>query len=93
MVYKVLIRHNLVQQIVHLNSLEPGCKILESNLEAGTAIAQNNVANGCIDGEYCFTDYEQAKSFAILSLDFVDKTVEAMSADIERLNSGEEYGV
>ena len=91
MYYKVVIQSNLVRAITHKKRLECDDTLLESNLDAGIALASNNRVNACIDGDYWFRDFEQAKSFAILSLDFVDRQIESRTKAIQSLSADEQY--
>ena len=91
MYYRVIVRHNLVEEIRHQQSLAESQTLLKSNLEAGTMLSQIFRQTGCIDGEYCFDDSQRAKLFASVCMDFVMKLLESRTARIERLNHDEEY--
>ncbi len=84
-------RHNLVEEIRHQQSLSETQSLLKTNLEAGTLLSQTFRQTGCIDGEYCFDDSERAKLFASVCMDFIAKLIESRSTRIERLNHNEEY--
>ncbi len=77
--YRVVVRHNVVCAITRVDSAH-GANVTRTKLEVSTQLARNNQENGCIDGDYLFDDANMAKSFAILSLDYVkrliDKTIE-----------------
>ncbi|MDE0309334.1 MAG: hypothetical protein OXI60_05820 [Acidiferrobacterales bacterium] len=91
MYYRVVVRHNLVEEIRHQQSLSERQSLLHSNLEAGTLLSQNFRQTGCIDGEYCFDDSQRAKLFASVCMDFISKLLDSRSARIECLNHDEEY--
>lgn len=59
-------------------------KVAETNLEAGTQLAQRNQQFGCLDGEYLFASLHDAKDFALLSLEFtrllMEKSIEGVKA-------------
>lgn len=89
--YRVVVKRNFVCSITRMDMLGDGHELMVSNLDAGNALAANYKRNGSIDGEYCFADYEQAKSFSLLCLDFVAKQARHLSGQVERLNQGEEF--
>jgi len=89
--YRVVIRNNLVCSIDRLEHLNSRQRLLATNLEAGAAIARHNLENGRIDGEYCFGEFEQAKAFAMLSLEFIEKSIEAKLTILKRLDYDEEF--
>ena len=91
MYYRVRVRHNLVEEIRHQESLADPQNLLESNLEAGTLLSQNFRQSGSVDGDYLFNDFERAKLFASVCMDFVMKLLESRVSRIDRLNHDEEY--
>jgi hypothetical protein len=73
--YRVTIHSNIVVDVEPVR-LDEALLENESNLEVGSQLARNNQENGCIDGEYLFGSLDDAKDFAVLSLDFVRLLVE-----------------
>ncbi len=87
--YRVTVRHNIVCAIRRVDNAG-GADVSRTKLEASTQLAKNNQENGCIDGDYYFEDAGLAKSFAILSLDFVKRLLEKTLDEIQnRAFSGE----
>ena len=85
--YVVVVKHNVVVAIERLPDPSPG-PILKTPLEAGTQVAENNRANGCIDGRYYFDDTQRARIFASLCLEFTRALVERRLAVINSLPAG-----
>ena len=81
--YRVVVRHNLVVRVDRI-SADADATVSTTNLEAGMQLAANQKKNGCIDGEYIFSNRDKAKDFAALSLDFVlrlaEKSLESLNA-------------
>jgi len=81
--YRVVIASNTVVRVEPVR-LAIDTKVAESNLEAGTQLAQRNQRFGRLDGEYLFASLHDAKDFALLSLDFVrlllEKSIERLKA-------------
>ncbi len=73
--YRVVVRNNMVREIEAL-PYRDDIEIPNSPLEVSSQLAQNNLKNGCLDGDYYFDDSESARQFAILSLDFMKRMVE-----------------
>ena len=73
--YRVVVLHNLVIRVDRI-SADAGAAVSTTNLEAGMQLAANQKNNGCIDGEYIFSNRDKAKDFAALSLDFVLRLAE-----------------
>ena len=87
--YQVVVKHNIVCAIRRVDK-SGAVEVPQTKLEVSTQLARNNQQNGCIDGEYYFEDAALAKSFAILSLDFVKRLIEKTLEKIEaRSFSGE----
>ena len=80
--YRVTIRQNLVICIAKVADGTPGT----DNLSAGTRLAMNHQRNGCIDGEYDFSNIHTAKDFAVLSLDFIKRLASRSLEDLEAHN-------
>ena len=85
--YVVVVKHNVVVAIERQPDPLPG-PILKTPLEAGTQVAENNRANGCIDGRYHFDDTQRARIFASLCLEFTKALVEKRLAAIDALPVG-----
>ena len=68
-IYRVGIRHNLVVRLERVTDGHPEY----DNLSASSRLALAYQKNGCIDGDYNFTNINKAKDFAMLSLDFVKR--------------------
>ena len=79
-IYRVVTRNNLVIRLEQVSNGKPA----PDNLAAGTRLALAYKNNGCIDGDYDFTNIHTAKDFAVLSLDFVKKLA---SRNLESLES------
>ncbi len=82
-VYRVVIASNTVVRVEPVR-LASDTKVAETNLEAGTQLAQRNQQFGCLDGEYLFASLHDAKDFALLSLEFtrllMEKSIEGVKA-------------
>ncbi len=91
MYFKVVIRHNLIEQIQCQESLNESQLVLATNLEASQLLAENFQVNHCIDGDYCFDDAERAKTFASVSMDFTMRLLQSRVEKIDRLNCGESF--
>ncbi len=89
-VFEVTIVANLVVSIRRAER-SADMHIPESRLAVSTELARNHQKNGCIDGCYRFEDPEQARSFALLALDFVKRTIDKRSEQVEALDTGAEY--
>ena len=81
--YRVVIVGNTVVRVEPVR-LDVETKVAESNLEAGTQLAQRNQRFGRLDGEYLFASLHDAKDFALLSLEFtrllMEKSIEGVKA-------------
>ena len=89
-VFEVVVRHNAVQAIRRVPRT-PDMHVPESNLEVTSELARNHRRNGCIDGCYRFDEFERARSFAVLALDFVKRMLEKCIEQIEALDTGAEF--
>ena len=80
--FRVMVRRNLVTEIRPIEPAEANCQE-DDPLAVSTQLAQNNRANGCLDGEYDFATFEAARHFATLCADylksFCDKSVDALN--------------
>lgn len=74
--YRVEVRHNIVVAI--RRSAEGADEALASDdpLAVSTLLAQNNLANGCLDGDYYFVSFYAAQRFSELCLDYVKNLCE-----------------
>jgi hypothetical protein len=86
-VYVVVVESNVVSAIERLTGPAP-VPIPKTPLEVGTQLAENNRANGCIDGRYYFDDTQRARTFAALCLEFTRALVEKRLAVINSLPVG-----
>jgi hypothetical protein len=82
-IFRVTVKHNLVCAVERVPP-DAGIEIPDSKLEVSTQVARNHQANGCLDGQYYFSDAEQAKNFSLLCLDFVNKLVERAIKTLEK---------
>jgi len=82
-VLRVTVRHNLVCAVERVPA-DDNVVIPESKLAVSTQLARNHQENGCLDGEYYFSDPEQAKTFAVLCLDFAKKLTERAIDELEK---------
>ena len=89
-VFEVVVRHNAVQAIRGVPRA-PDMRVPESNLEVTSELARNHQRHGCIDGCYRFDEFERARSFAVLALDFVKRMLEKRIEQIEGLDTGAEF--
>ena len=89
-VFEVVVRHNAVQTIRRVPRA-PDMRVPESNLEVTSELARNHQRHGCIDGCYRFDEFERARSFAVLALDFVKRVFEKRIEQIEALDTGTEF--
>ncbi len=80
--YRVVIHHNLVIRLEQASNGKPET----NNLAAGTRLALAYKNNGCIDGDYDFTNIHVAKDFAVLSLDFVKRLASRNLESLETHN-------
>jgi hypothetical protein len=88
--FEVTIRHNMVQSIRRIARPEK-MRACGTPLEVSTRLARNHQRNGCLDDRYLLADAEQARSFAVLALDFVKRLLERRLGEIEALDSGSEF--
>ena len=89
-VFEVVVRHDAVQAIRRMPRA-PGMHVPGSNLEVTSELARNHQRYGCIDGCYRFDEFERARSFAVLALDFVKRVLEQRIEQIEALDTGAEF--
>ena len=89
-VFEVVVRHNAVQAIRRV-PCAPDMHVPASNLEVTSDLARNHQRHGCIDGRYRFDEFERARSFAVLALDFVKRMLEQRIEQIEALDTGAEF--
>ena len=78
---RVRISGNLVVSIEPAPEVPLG-SVPDSRLAIGTRLAANYQRNGSLDGDYLFLESEQARSFAVIALDFTRRLAER---DIERI--------
>ena len=75
--FRVEVRGNMVTQIRSLADDELAkATLIDDPLEASTRLAQNNMVNGCLDGDYDFNAFTTARYFATLCLEFMQKLCE-----------------
>ena len=88
--FVVVVEHNLVTA---LERVAEGISVAipHSKLEVGTQLADNNRANGCIDGRYYFHNAQRARIFATLCLEFTKALVEKRLDVVSALAAGAEY--
>jgi len=91
MYFAVEVRHNIVQAIRRLDALSDDQRVLHTNLDSGTELSRIYRETGSIDSQYVFDDFERAKAFASISMDFVKKLIDHRAEQIERLESGDEF--
>ena len=89
-VFEVVVHHNAVQAIRRVARTRD-MHVPGSNLEVTSALARNHQRHGCIDGCYRFDEFERARSFAVLALDFVKRMLEKRIEQIEALDTGAEF--
>ena len=89
-VFEVVVHGNAVQAIRTVPRT-PDMHVPESNLEVTSELARNHQHHGCIDGCYRFGEFERARSFAVLALDFVKRMIEQRIEQIEALDTGAEF--
>ena len=89
-VFEVVVRHNAVEAIRRVPRA-PDMRVPASNLEVTSDLARNHQRHGCIDGCYRFGEFERARSFAVLALDFVKRMLEKRIEQIEALDTGAEF--
>jgi len=83
-VYRVVVRRNMVTEIRPVDpAAEPDAVPAEDALAISTRLADNNQANGCLDGDYDLASFEDARQFAGLCLGFqknlCEKALEAIA--------------
>lgn len=88
--FVVVVEHNLVTALERVAEGIP-VEIPQSKLEVGTQLADNNRANGCIDGRYYFDNAQRARIFATLCLEFTKALVEKRLGEVSVLAAGVEY--
>jgi hypothetical protein len=88
-VFVVLVEGNLVSAIERSTAAAgeagPG-----SRLDVGTQLATNYRENRRIDGRYVLADAEDARSFALLCLEFTKGLVERRSCAVDALAKGDD---
>lgn len=70
--YRVVVRRNLVVRIEPTGRAAPEA----DPLAVSTRLAENNRANGCIDGDYELASFEEARHFAALCLGYIKNLCE-----------------
>ena len=71
-VFRVRVSQNLVVSIRRVSRSEAlGHTIHDDRLAVSTSLAQNNLTNGCFDGDYFLQDFETARHFAALCLGYM----------------------
>ena len=92
-VFRVEVRHNLVQAIIHVSPEDVGqAQIFDDRLAVSTALTRNNQSNGCFDGDYYLADAETARHFAALCLGFMQNLSESSMksiSDFDLENAGD----
>jgi hypothetical protein len=83
--YRVVIKHNLVVAIEQV-SIPEAEFANPTNLEVSAQLARNHMTSGCVDGEYLFGSLDDAKDFAVLSLDFARLLCEKALNDVKSHN-------
>ncbi len=81
-VFRITVKHNLVSAVERVPS-NTDIVIPDSKLEVSTQLARNHQEYGCLDGQYYFSDAEQAKCFSVLCLGFVKKLIERAIETLE----------
>ena len=89
-VFEVIVRHNAAQAIRRVPRAAD-MHVPESNLQVTSQLARNHQRHGYIDGCYRFDEFERARSFAVLALDFVKRMLEKRIEQIEALDTGAEF--
>ena len=89
-VFEVIVRHNAVQAIRRV-ARTPDMHVPESNLEVTSELARNHQCHDCIDGCYRFGEFERARNFAVLALDFAKRMLGKRIEEIEALDTGDEF--
>lgn len=75
--YRVSVRQNLVTAIAPIARSEAhGLTADDDPLAVSSRLAQNNLENGCLDGDYDFVSFEAARQFAMLCLEYLKKLCE-----------------
>lgn len=76
-VYCVRVRRNLVEAIDQVSRSDaPDAAVFDDRLAVSTELAQNNLVNGCFDGDYFLEDFEMARNFAALCIGFMKNLCE-----------------
>lgn len=88
----VQVRQNLVVAIRKIQRAEAkDATIHDDRLSVSTELAQNNLANGCFDGDYFLEDFDAARHFAALCFGYMkslcEKSIEAVN-EADRLKPG-----
>ncbi len=91
MYFAVTVHHNIVQEIRRYETLPNGQRVLHTNLDSGTELSRIYRQTGSIDSQYIFDDFERAKTFASMSMDFVRKLIDQRVEKIDRLESRDEF--
>lgn len=90
--FRVMIRQNLVTEIRRMApGDDPGAEPSDDQLAVSSRLAQNNLANGCLDGDYDLASFESARQFAALCLGFLKNLCEtSLDSVAEAGKEGEE---
>ena len=86
-IYRVTVKHNLVCAVERV-AAAAHIDVPDSKLEVSTQLARNHQENGCLDGQYYFSDPEQARTFSVLCLDFVAKLIERATESLQDRDFG-----
>lgn len=70
--WRVEVRRNMVVAIRHVADGTP----IADPLAISTLLAQNNLAHGCLDGDYDLDSFEAARHFAGLCIGFLKNLCE-----------------
>lgn len=81
--YRVAVRRNLVAEIREIEARRSG-EIHTDPLAVSSQLAQANLDNGCLDGDYDFAEFETARHFAALCSGYLQRLCER---SIESLNT------
>lgn len=89
--YRVSVRQNLVTAIEPIARSEAhGLAEDDDPLAVSSRLAQNNLENGCLDGDYDFVSFEAARHFAMLCLEYLKKLCEKSVTSVAGVDSNGE---
>jgi len=87
-IWRVIVRKNIVMEIQRIPATEQD-QICDDPLKASTKLSQNNLKNGCLDGDYDFATFETAHHFSTLCAGYLKSLCEKI---IERLSNDDSLG-